>query len=96
MDLFKACPVGRLGRSVANGKDRQISQGWDEPLRQGGVDRGLARKGQGPSARQTLSVHRHRARLNQRLDYRFMAHLDQPLGGGGGLGLSAGDPDAHP
>jgi hypothetical protein len=30
------------------------------------------------------------------LDHRFMAPLDQPLGGGGGLRLSAGDPDAHP
>ena len=96
MNLFKACPVGRLGRSIANSKDRQIGQGWDKPLRQGCVDRGLARKGQGPSARQTLKSHRHYARLDQGLDHRFMAPLDQPLGGGGGLRLSTGDPDAQP
>ena len=96
MNLFKACPVGRLCRGIANRKDRKIGQGWDNPMRQGRVDRGLARKGQGPSARQTLQRHRHYARLDEGLDHRFVAPLDQPLGGGGGLRLSTGDPDAHP
>ena len=96
MNLFKACPVGRLCRGIANRKDRKIGQGWDQTLRQGRVDRGLTGKGQGPSACQGVQRHRHYARLDQGMDHRFMAPLDQPLGGGGGLRLSAGDPDTHP
>lgn len=96
LNLPKARPMGCLGRSIANGKDREIGHGRNKPLRAKSLNRRLACKGQRPRTLQIIQGHSDSLRLDQGLDDRFMAPLDQPLGGGGGLRLSAGDPDAQP